>query len=92
MNKNKTEFLEFMAEKHDISKVEAKKALDMVLTSITEALENGDEVNLTGFGKFSVVHKEAGEARNPSTGGTITVPAHDVPKFSFSKAFKDSIR
>ena len=92
MNKNKTEFVEFMAEKHDISKVEAKKALDMVLTSITEALENGDEINLTGFGKFSVVHKDEGEARNPSTGGTITVPAHDVPKFSFSKAFKDSIR
>ena len=60
---NKTEFVEFIAEKHDTSKVEAKKALDMVLTSITEALENGDEVNLTGFGKFSVVHKEAGEAR-----------------------------
>ena len=89
---NKTEFVEFIAEKHDTSKVEAKKALDMVLTSITEALENGDEVNLTGFGKFSVVHKEAGEARNPSTGGTITVPAHDVPKCSFSKAFKDAIR
>ena len=92
MNKNKTEFIEFMAEKHDISKVEAKKSLEMVLTSLTEALENGDEVNLTGFGKFSVVHKDEGEARNPSTGGTITVPAHDVPKFSFSKAFKDSIR
>ena len=89
---NKTEFVEFMAEKHGISKVEAKKALDMVLTSIPEVLENGDEVNLTGFGKYSVVHKEAGEARNPSTGGTITVPAHDVPKFSFSKAFKNSIR
>ena len=89
---NKHEFVEFMAEKHGISKVEAKKALDMVLTSIPEALENGDEVNLTGFGKYSVVHKEAGEARNPSTGGTITVPAHDVPKFSFSKAFKDAIR
>ena len=89
---NKTEFVEFIAEKHDTSKVEAKKSLEMVLTSLTEALENGDEVNLTGFGKFSVVHKEAGEARNPSTGGTITVPAHDVPKFSFSKAFKDSIR
>ena len=92
MNKNKTEFIEFMAEKHGISKVEAKKALDMVKTSIMEVLKNGDEINLTGFGKFSVVHKEAGEARNPSTGGTITVPAHDVPKFSFSKAFKDSIR
>ena len=89
---NKTEFVDFIAEKHGTSKVEAKKSLEMVLTSLTEALENGDEVNLTGFGKFSVVHKEAGEARNPSTGGTITVPAHDVPKFSFSKAFKDSIR
>ena len=92
MNKNKTEFIEFMAEKHGISKVEAKKALDMVKTSIMEVLKNGDEINLTGFGKFSVVHKDEGEARNPSTGGTITVPAHDVPKFSFSKAFKDSIR
>ena len=89
---NTTGLVEFMAEKHGISKVEAKKALDMVKTSIMEVLKNGDEINLTGFGKFSVVHKEAGEARNPSTGGTITVPAHDVPKFSFSKAFKDSIR
>ena len=89
---NKTEFVEFIAEKYEISKTEAKKAVDMVQTSIKEVLENGDEVNLTGFGKYSVVHKEAGEARNPSTGGTITVPAHDVPKFSFSKAFKDAIR
>ena len=89
---NKTEFVEFIAEKYEIPKTEAKKAVDMVQTSTMEVLKNGDEVNLTGLGKFSVVHKEAGEARNPSTGGTITVPAHDVPKFSFSKAFKDSIR
>ena len=89
---NKTEFVEFIAEKYEIPKTEAKKAVDMVKTSIMEVLKNGDDVNLTGFCKYSVVHKEAGEARNPSTGGTITVPAHDVPKFSFSKAFKDSIR
>ena len=89
---NKTEFVEFIAEKYEIPKTEAKKAVDMVQTSIKEVLENGDEVNLTGFGKYFIVHKEAGEARNPSTGGTITVPAHDVPKFSFSKAFKDAIR
>ena len=89
---NKTEFVEFIAEKHEVKKTEAKSALDMVLTSLTEALENGDEVNLTGFGKFSVVHKDAGEARNPATGGTITVPAHDVPKFSFSKAVKETVR
>ena len=47
---NKTEFVEFIAEKHEVKKTEAKSALDMVLTSITEALENGDEINLTGFG------------------------------------------
>ena len=89
---NKTEFVEFIAEKHEVKKTEAKNALDMVLTSITEALENGDEINLTGFGKFSVVHKDASTARNLQTGETMTVPAHNSPKFSFSKAVKETVR
>lgn len=89
---NKTEFVNFIAEKNDITKVEAKKCVDVVTDAIVAALEDGDEVNLMGFGKFSVVHKDASTARNLQTGETMTVPAHNSPKFSFSKAVKETVR
>lgn len=89
---NKTEFVAFIAEKNDITKTDAKEMVDVVTTAIISALENGDEVALTGFGKFSVVEREERTARNPQTGAAMTIPAHKAPKFSFGKNVKDSIR
>lgn len=89
---NKTEFVAFIAEKNDITKTDAKEMVDIVTTAITSALENGDEVSLSGFGKFTVVEREERTARNPQTGEAMTVPAHKAPKFSFAKNVKDSVR
>lgn len=89
---NKTEFVAFIAEKNDITKTDAKEMVDVVTTAIISALENGDEVSLTGFGKFTVVEREERTARNPQTGEAMTVPAHKAPKFSFGKNVKDAIR
>lgn len=89
---NKAEFVAFVAEKNDITKTDAKEMIDIVTTSITSALENGDEVSLAGFGKFTVVERDERTARNPQTGEAMTVPAHKAPKFSFAKNIKDAIR
>lgn len=89
---NKTEFVAFVAEKNDITKTDAKEMIDIVTASITSALENGDEVSLAGFGKFTVVERDERTARNPQTGEAMTVPAHKAPKFSFAKNIKDAIR
>lgn len=89
---NKAEFVAFVAEKNDITKTDAKEMIDIVTASITSALENGDEVSLAGFGKFTVVERDERTARNPQTGEAMTVPAHKAPKFSFAKNIKDAIR
>lgn len=89
---NKTEFVAFIAEKNEISKSAAKEMVDVVTTAIASSLENGDEVSLAGFGKFTVVERDERTARNPQTGEAMTIPAHKAPKFSFAKNIKDAIR
>ena len=66
--------------------------VDSIFETIKEALINGDEVNVNNFGKFSVVDKPERTARNPLTGGTITVEAHRAPKFKYSTSMKNEIR
>ena len=89
---NKTEFVTYIAEQNDMTKADAKEALDAVTSSIISALESGEEVSLTGFGKFSVSMRGERTARNPKTGEAMTVPAHKAPKFSFGKNVKEAVR
>lgn len=89
---NKTEFVNYIAENNDLTKKDAKETLDMVLDSITKALEDGQEISLQGFGKFSVVEKQARKGHNVKTGESIDIPAHKAPKFSFAKNVKEFIR
>lgn len=88
---NKNELIAAVAANGSITKKEATVAVDSVISSIMGAIANGDDVRLIGFGTFSVVDKEESECRNPRTGEKIVVPAHKVPKFKFSNAFKKSI-
>lgn len=88
---NKNEFIDEVARKADMSKAQAGKAVDAVFDAITEALQNGDDVRLVGFGTFSSARREARDGRNPRTGETIKIPASVQPKFSAGKGLKDAL-
>ncbi len=88
---NKAELTEAMAEAADISKAAAARALDGMLDAITEALKNGDQVSLIGFGTFSVRDRAARTGRNPQTGETINIAASKNPAFKAGKALKDAV-
>jgi DNA-binding protein HU-beta len=88
---NKTELIDAMAEAADISKAAAGRALDGMVEAITEALKNGDQVSVVGFGSFSVRERAARTGRNPQTGATIQIAASKNPAFKAGKALKDAV-
>ena len=74
------------------TKKDAQAAVECVLSSVTNALENGDSVSLIGFGTFKVADRKARQGRNPQTGEEIHIPASKVPKFTAGKALKDAVK
>ena len=87
---NKSELIELMATRADISKSAAGDALEAVLDGVTGSLKKGDSVTLVGFGTFSVSHRAARDGRNPRTGETIKIKASNLAKFKAGKALKDA--
>lgn len=88
---NKNDLVEAVAEKTDLSKADAAKAVDAVFDSITKSLKKGEEVRLVGFGTFNVAKRAASEGRNPRTGAKIKIPASKQPKFRAGKGLKDAV-
>ena len=88
---NKAELITSMAEKSQLTKKDAESALKAFIDSVQEALENGDKVQLIGFGTFETRERAAREGRNPRTKETITIPASTVPVFKSGKEFKDRV-
>ncbi|ANO33937.1 HU family DNA-binding protein [Vibrio breoganii] len=88
---NKTQLIDAIAEKADLSKAQAKAALEATLEGVTDALKEGDQVQLIGFGTFKVSHRNARTGRNPKTGEEIQIAAANVPAFTAGKALKDSV-
>jgi len=89
---NKSELIEAVAQSADISKAAAARAVDGVLQSITNALQEGDQVTLVGFGTFSVRERAARTGRNPRTGEAIQIKASKIPSFKAGKALKDAVQ
>ena len=89
---NKTELIAKVAEKADLSKKDAGKAVDAVFASITEALKKGDKVQIIGFGSYEVRKRAARLGRNPQTGKEIKIAASKVPAFKAGKALKDAVK
>lgn len=89
---NKTELVAAVAAKAGISKKDADAAVAAVFASVTDALANGDKVQLIGFGTFEVRERSAKTARNPRTGETMTVPATKVPAFKAGAALKAAVK
>ncbi len=88
----KSDLIASMAEKADISKVAAGKALDAVTDSICDALKKGDKVTMVGFGTFSTYNRAARKGRNPQTGAEIDIPASNVPKFKAGAELKKACK
>ena len=88
---NKAELITSMAEKSQLTKKDAESALKAFIDSVQEALENGDKVQLIGFGTFETRERAAREGRNPRTKETITIPASTVPVFKAGKEYKDRV-
>lgn len=88
---NKTELIERIAVKAELSKKDAKDALEAALAVIQEAVINGEPVQLVGFGTFSSSVRAARNGRNPLTGEKMEIKAAKVPKFKAGKCFKDAL-
>jgi DNA-binding protein HU-beta len=88
---NKTELIERVAQEAKVSTSEAQKHFEAFERVVTEALKGGEEVRITGFGKFSVRERKSREGRNPQTGEKIKIPAQRVPAFSAGNALKEAV-
>ena len=88
---NKTELIAVVAEKAELSKKDAEKAIKAFTDAVSEELVKGGKIQLVGFGTFEGAERGAREGRNPLTGEKITIAASKNPKFKAGKALKDSI-
>ena len=89
---NKSQLIDKIADGADISKAAAGRALDAFIDAVGEALKEGDQVALVGFGTFAVRERAARSGRNPQTGATIEIAAGKVPAFKAGKALKDAVQ
>ena len=88
---NKSQLIDKIADGVDSSKAAAGRALDAFIDAVGEALKEGDQVALVGFGTFAVRERAARSGRNPQTGATIEIAAGKVPAFKAGKALKDAV-
>jgi DNA-binding protein HU-beta len=89
---NKSELIDAVANKADLSKADAGRALDAVIEVIGRALKKRDKVAVVGFGTFQVRERAARTGRNPKTGAPLKIRASKTPSFKAGKALKDAIK
>ena len=89
---NKSELIAKIADKAELTKKDAEKALNAFVESVTEALKADDKVVLVGFGSFETKKRAARKGKNPQTGAVIDIPAATVPAFKVGKALKDAVK
>ena len=88
----KTELINVVAEKAELSKKDAGKAVESVIDAVVEALVKGEKVQLVGFGTFEVKERGERKGRNPQTGAEITIAASKLPAFKAGKALNDAVK
>lgn len=88
---NKQQLVESVMAKTELSKKAAENFVNAFVETVSDALAEGDKVQLIGFGTFETRERGAREARNPQTGETLTIDAKRVPAFKAGKALKDAI-
>ena len=88
---NKTELIAAVAEKAELSKKDAEKAVNALLDTVVEEVAKVKKSQLVGFGTFERRERKEREGCNPQTGAKIPIPASMVPAFKVGKAFKDAV-
>ena len=88
---NKTELIAAVAEKAEIKKKDAEKAVSAVIDTIIEKVADGEEIRIVGFGTFERRERKERTGSDPRTNEKITIPASKVPAFKAGKAFKDAV-
>lgn len=88
---NKTELINAIAAKSGLNKKNSEVALNAFISSVEEALKQGDKVVLVGFGTFEVRKRAARKGRNPQTKQEITIPESKAPVFKAGKGLKDTV-
>ena len=88
---NKTDLVNIVAQEAELKKGQAEAAVNATIAAITNALKDGDKVQIIGFGTFEVKATAQREGRNPKTGEAITIDAAKRPTFSASKVLKDAV-
>ena len=86
---NKSDFIKVVANNAGITRAEADRVFDVIIDSLTECLNAGEKVQLSGFGTFELKSKDARDGINPKTGEKIAIAASKTPVFKFGKAYKD---
>ena len=86
---NKNDLVRAIANNAGLTLKDAGNALDGFIAAVTEELQKGEKVQISGFGSFEVKEKAAREGINPKTGEKIKIAASKVPAFKFGKAYKD---
>ena len=88
---NKTELVDAIAKKAELSKKDAEAAVKAFTDVVAAELKKGGKVQLVGFGTFEVVKRAAREGRNPQSGAVMKIAASKAPKFKAGKALKDTV-
>lgn len=89
---NKSELIQAIADEAELSKHDAARFVDAFISVVTQAMKDGKDVTLVGFGSFHTAQSAERKGRNPKTGETITIPATRAPKFKPAKGLKDLIK
>ncbi|AWH90721.1 DNA-binding protein [Buchnera aphidicola (Melanaphis sacchari)] len=89
---NKTQLINIISKKSNLSKIQVKSTLETTLAAIIESLKNGESVQIVGFGTFKVNLRASRTGRNPQTGKEIVIPATKVPSFISGKTLKNAIK
>lgn len=89
---NKSELIGAIAERTGVTKKDAESVVDGFTEAVTEELQNGGKVKITGFGTFETRDRAARVGRNPQTGEEIDIPATTVPAFKPGSKLKESVR
>jgi DNA-binding protein HU-beta len=88
---NKSQLIDAVAKDAGLSKADSSRAIESMIDHVSRTLKKGEEVALTGFGKFSVVHRAARQGVNPRTGEPVKIKASKAPKFSPGASLKAAV-
>jgi DNA-binding protein HU-beta len=88
---NKSQLIDAVAADSGLTKTDSARAIESLLDTVTRTLRKDGEVNITGFGKFSVVKRAARQGVNPRTGERLKIKASKAPKFSAGASLKQAV-